>query len=69
MNEQRINLIQQALERSEEGHDAALILMKQAVPCILHFENRDSEKNSHSCTRLHGKVLAMQTMAFASEPE
>jgi hypothetical protein len=44
MKEERIKLIQQALERSEEGKEAALILIKQAVPCILHFENRVSEK-------------------------
>ena len=39
INEERISLIQQALDRSKEGREAALILMKQAVPCILHYEN------------------------------
>jgi len=43
-NEERINLIQQAIDRSQEGVQAAMILIKQAVPCILHLENRVSEK-------------------------
>jgi hypothetical protein len=45
LHEERIiSLIQQALDCSEEGREAALILMKQAVPCILHYENLASEK-------------------------
>ncbi len=32
------------MQRSEEGRSAALILIMQAIPCIMHFENRVGEK-------------------------
>jgi hypothetical protein len=44
MMEQRLTGIQEAISRTAEGKDAALILIKQAVPCIMHLENRSREK-------------------------
>ena len=34
----------QAVSRGEEGKEAAMILIEQAIPCILHLENRVAEK-------------------------
>ncbi len=36
--------IQDANLCTEEGREAALILIKQAIPCILNLENRGGEK-------------------------
>jgi hypothetical protein len=37
-------LVTQAISRGEEGKDAALLLISQAVPCAMHLENRAGEK-------------------------
>jgi hypothetical protein len=42
--EQRLHLISQAISRGEEGKEAALMLISQAIPCIMHLENRVVEK-------------------------
>jgi hypothetical protein len=42
--EQRIKLISDAVARGKEGAEAALILLSQAIPCIMHLENRVGEK-------------------------
>jgi hypothetical protein len=42
--EQKLAIIKEAISRTEEGKDAALILIKQAIPCIMHLENRGGEK-------------------------
>jgi hypothetical protein len=42
--EERILLMQKAIERSEQGKEAALMLIHQAIPCIMHLENRSGEK-------------------------
>ncbi len=42
--EQQLDLIMQALARGVEGKDAALMLISQAIPCIMHLENRVGEK-------------------------
>jgi hypothetical protein len=44
MIEQKLSLIKEAISRTEEGKDAALILIKQAIICIMHLENRVGEK-------------------------
>ena len=44
MMEQRLSIIKEAISRSREGKEAALILIKQAIPCIMHLENRGGEK-------------------------
>ena len=44
MMEQRLALLQEAILRTREGREAALILIKQAIPCIMHKENRAGEK-------------------------
>jgi hypothetical protein len=36
--------MKEAIMRTEEGKEAALMLIKQAIPCIMHFENRGGEK-------------------------
>jgi len=38
--EQKIDLISQAVLRGDEGKEAAMLLISQAIPCILHLENR-----------------------------
>jgi hypothetical protein len=42
--EQKIDLISQAISRGEEGKEAAMMLISQAIPCIMHLENRVGEK-------------------------
>jgi len=42
--EQRLEIIIQAINRSGEGKEAALILIAQAIPCIMHLENPVGEK-------------------------
>jgi hypothetical protein len=44
MMEQRLALIEAAVSRTHEGKEAALMLIKQAIPCIMHLENRGGEK-------------------------
>jgi hypothetical protein len=38
--EQQLDIISQAISRGEEGKEAALMLISQATPCIMHLENR-----------------------------
>jgi len=45
MVEQKLDLIMQAISRGDEGKVAALILITQAIPCIMHLENCVGEKN------------------------
>jgi hypothetical protein len=45
--EERVQRIQEATQRTNEGKEAALILIKQTVPCIMHTENRVGEKNNN----------------------
>lgn len=42
--ELRLELVMQAIDRGEEGKEAALLLISQAIPCIMHLENRVGEK-------------------------
>lgn len=42
--EEKLLLIKRAIERSAHGKDAALMLIKQAIICIMHLENRTGEK-------------------------
>jgi len=42
--EQKLDMISQAISRGEEGKEAALMLISQAIPCIMHLENRVGEK-------------------------
>jgi len=44
MLEQKLALIKEAISGTREGKDSALILIKQAIPCIMHMENRVGEK-------------------------
>jgi hypothetical protein len=37
--EQRLARLREAILRTQEGKEAALILIKQVVPCIMHTEN------------------------------
>jgi hypothetical protein len=43
-NELRRTGILDVITRTTEGKDAALILIKQAIICIMHMENRVGEK-------------------------
>lgn len=36
--------LKEAIERTQEGKEAALVLIKQVVPCIMHTENQGGEK-------------------------
>jgi len=36
--------VMQSISRGEEGKDAALLLIAQVIPCIMHLENRVGEK-------------------------
>ncbi len=38
--ELQLELIIHAIDRGDEGKDAALLLIMQAIPCIMHLENR-----------------------------
>jgi len=42
--EKQLDLLCWAIDRSAEGKEAALILSKQAIPCILHLVSRSDEK-------------------------
>jgi hypothetical protein len=42
--EQKVDIITQAISRGVEGSKAALMLISQATPCIMHLENRVGEK-------------------------
>jgi hypothetical protein len=42
--EQQLDIITQAISRGQEGKEAALMLISQATPCIMHLENRLGEK-------------------------
>jgi hypothetical protein len=42
--EECVQSIQEAIQRTNEGKEAALILIKQTVPCIMHMENRVGER-------------------------
>jgi hypothetical protein len=42
--EQLLDLITQAIARGQEGKEAAFMLICQAIPCIMHLENRVSKK-------------------------
>jgi hypothetical protein len=42
--EEKLQMIAQAISRGAEGKEAALILIMQAIPCIMHLENRVGEK-------------------------
>jgi hypothetical protein len=42
--EQKLDIISQAISRGDEGREAALMLIAQAIPCIMHLENRVGEK-------------------------
>jgi hypothetical protein len=42
--EQKLKMIIQAINRGGEGKEAALMLISQAIPCIMHLENWVGEK-------------------------
>jgi len=42
--EECVQSIQEAIQRTNKGKEAALILIKQTVPCIMHMENRVGER-------------------------
>jgi hypothetical protein len=44
MVEEKLQMIVQAISRGQEGKEAAMILIMQAIPCIMHLENRVGEK-------------------------
>jgi len=44
MVEEQLQCIKEAILHTEEGKSAALMLIKQAIPCIMHLENRVQEK-------------------------
>ena len=44
MLEQKLALLKEGISRTSEGKESALILIKQAIPCIMHLENRVGEK-------------------------
>jgi hypothetical protein len=44
MVEQQLKLISEAVARGVIRKDAALMLIEQAIPCIMHLENRVGEK-------------------------
>ncbi len=46
--EHRLSRIQDAILRTAEGKEAALMLIKQAIPCIMHMKNR-----------IGGKIITM----------
>jgi hypothetical protein len=48
--EEKLLLIKQAIDRSELGKAAALLLIKQAIPCIMHMENSGRGKNFDDAT-------------------
>jgi len=58
--EEKLFLIAQALRRGAEGKEAALMLIMQAIPCIMHLENRVGEK-------LITVLLAMGSEIFRRE--
>jgi hypothetical protein len=51
--EQQLDIISKAISRGEEGKEAALMLLSQAIPCIMHLENRAAEKKNN-CAISHG---------------
>jgi hypothetical protein len=42
--EQKFDVLSQAVSRDEEGKNAAMMLIFQAIPCITHLESRVGEK-------------------------
>jgi hypothetical protein len=44
--EQQLDIIMQAISRGDEGKEAALMLISQAIPCIMHLENRVGERKN-----------------------
>jgi hypothetical protein len=42
--EVQIERILQSISRGDEGKEAALVLISQTIPCIMHLENRAGEK-------------------------
>ncbi len=44
MVEQQLRMISQVVSRGRLGREAALMLIEQAIPCIMHLENRVGEK-------------------------
>jgi hypothetical protein len=44
MVEQQLKLISEAVARGAIGREAALMLIKQAIPCVMHLKNRVGEK-------------------------
>jgi hypothetical protein len=42
--EQKLDIIIQAILRGSEGQEAALMLISQAILCIMHLKNRFGEK-------------------------
>ena len=39
MVEQQLKLISEAVARGVIGREAALMLIEQAIPCVMHLEN------------------------------
>jgi hypothetical protein len=39
-----LSLIKESIPHTSEGKDAGLIFIKQAIPCMMHKENRVGEK-------------------------
>ncbi len=44
MVEQKLNMIVSAISRSEEGKETVMILILQAIPCVMHLENNVGKK-------------------------
>ncbi len=53
-------MIAQAISRGEEGREASLMLIMQAIPCIMHLKNRVGG-------RLITVLLAMGAVQFHQE--
>jgi hypothetical protein len=44
MFEEKLQMIIQAISRGQEEKEGAMILIMQAIPCIMHLENHVGEK-------------------------
>jgi hypothetical protein len=56
--ELKLELVTQAISRGEEGKEAALILISQATPCVMHLENRRGGKKYYSAAFSRCKCIS-----------
>ncbi len=48
LSEHQVSMVRAMLGRKEAVAELALIVVEQAMPCLLHFENRVNEKVLHT---------------------